>query len=229
VPQPAPVRCAPVRPPRGGRGGATVASGARGAGGLVRSLGHAFRGAVEVTARERNMKIHVGAGVAVGLLGSEVALPWEARALLVVCVAVVLGAELANSALESLVDLATTERRPEARRAKDAAAASVLVAAAGSALAGARILWANREAVWAALPRFAPRGPAGVAVVLLAAWLLVPGRRPLALDALAALGGAAVLVALAGASPDRLLWGLSALLFALAAASARRARAEGLR
>ena len=38
--------------------------------GLVASFGHALRGLVEVTARERNMKIHVLAGTAVGLAGA---------------------------------------------------------------------------------------------------------------------------------------------------------------
>ncbi|HVP67655.1 MAG TPA: diacylglycerol kinase family protein [Anaeromyxobacteraceae bacterium] len=200
-----------------------------GQGGLLASFAHALRGVVEVTVRERNMRIHVGAGVALGVLGGEVALPAPAGALLVLCAALVLGSELANSALESLVDMTTTERRPEARRAKDAAAGSVLVAAAGSALAGAWILWANRVAVEAALPRLAARGPGGAAVVLLAAWLLVPGARPLALDAVAGLGGVAVLLALAPGSESPPLWALAALLFALAVASALRARAEGLR
>ena len=67
--------------------------------GLFLSFGHALRGLVEVTARERNMKIHVLAGTAVGLLGAEVSLPAASRLALLLAVALVAAAEMGNSAL----------------------------------------------------------------------------------------------------------------------------------
>ena len=73
--------------------------------GIFLSFGHAIRGLVEVTSRERNMKVHVLAGTAVGLLGAEVALPVGARIALVLATMLVLAAEMGNSALEALVDL----------------------------------------------------------------------------------------------------------------------------
>lgn len=48
----------------------------------------------------------------------------------------VLSAEMANTAIESVVNLATKERRPEAKVAKDAGAGMVLVAAITAAIVG---------------------------------------------------------------------------------------------
>src|SRR5512137_2162533 len=102
--------------------------------GLLRSFGHALRGLVEVTARERNMKIHVLAGTAVGLLAAEVSLPPGSRLALLLAMALVVAAETGNSALEALVDLHGREIREEARRVKDAAAGGVLALALGAVL-----------------------------------------------------------------------------------------------
>jgi diacylglycerol kinase len=102
--------------------------------GIFLSFGHALRGLVEVTARERNMKIHVLCGTAVGLLGAEVAMPVPSRLALLFAVVLVVAAEMGNSALEALVDLHTRELRDEARRVKDAAAGGVLVLALGAVL-----------------------------------------------------------------------------------------------
>ena len=55
--------------------------------GILLSFGHALRGLVEVTAGERNMKIHVLCGTAVGLLGAEVAMPVPSRLALLLAVA----------------------------------------------------------------------------------------------------------------------------------------------
>src|SRR5512136_956968 len=115
--------------------------------GLLDSFGHALRGLVEVTSRERNMKIHVLAGVAVGVVGGEVALPYAGRLALLLAVALVISAEMLNSALESLVDLHTKEFREEARRVKDAAAGAVLVLAVGSVLLAAAVVAGSWESV----------------------------------------------------------------------------------
>ena len=65
--------------------------------GLLTSFGNALRGLVEVTARERNMKLHVLAGTAVGLLGAEVELPFASRAVLLGATAVVIGGRDADA------------------------------------------------------------------------------------------------------------------------------------
>ena len=108
--------------------------------GLAASFRHALRGLVEVAARERNMRIHLFAGMAVGVVGSEVPLSLAAQLGLFLCVTLVLAGEALNSALEALVDLHTAEFRHEARRVKDAAAGAVLTLAAGAVLSSAAIV-----------------------------------------------------------------------------------------
>lgn len=158
--------------------------------GLLASFGHALRGVVEVTARERNMKLHVLAAIAVGLLGSEVDLTLGARLTLVVCVALVLAGELLNSALESLVDLHTRELREEARRVKDAAAGTVLVFAAGAALVGLVVVVASWETVVEARARILRDLLPDLALLAIAAALLFRrwGRGVVAGAAIAGIG-----------------------------------------
>ena len=48
----------------------------------------------------------------------------------------VMGLECVNTAVEAVVDLVTRERRPLAKKAKDAAAGAVLIAAIMAAIAG---------------------------------------------------------------------------------------------
>jgi diacylglycerol kinase (ATP) len=100
------------------------------------------------------MRLHLLAGVAVGLVGTELPLPLASRLALHLCTALVIGAEAFNSALEALVDLQTVEIHPEARRAKDAAAGAVLVLAIGAVLVGGAVGFEAREAIagWLARP-----------------------------------------------------------------------------
>ena len=51
-------------------------------------------------------------------------------------VGLVIALELVNTAIESVVDLVTTERKPLAKTAKDTAAGAVLVAAIMAAIVG---------------------------------------------------------------------------------------------
>jgi diacylglycerol kinase (ATP) len=100
------------------------------------------------------MRLHLLAGVAVGLAGTELPLPLASRLALHLCTALVIGAEAFNSALEALVDLQTHEIRPEARRAKDAAAGAVLALAIGAVLVAGVVGFEAREAIagWLARP-----------------------------------------------------------------------------
>jgi len=104
---------------------------------LAGSFRAAFSGLANLVGTQRNMAIHLAlAGLAV-ILGAVVRLArWE-WVLLVLTIAFVLVAEGLNTALEALVDLASPEARPLARRAKDVAAAAVLLAALFSLVVGA--------------------------------------------------------------------------------------------
>lgn len=105
-------------------------------GGLLASFGHALAGIAEATRTQRNMKIHwAAAGAAVGM-GAWLGLgPGEWAAVILSCAAV-LGAECMNTAVEAVVDLASPERHPLAKRAKDCAAGAVLSCAIGALATG---------------------------------------------------------------------------------------------
>lgn len=196
--------------------------------GLLASFGHALRGLVEVTARERNMRIHVWAGVGLGVVGGELALPAAARLALLLCAMLVVAGEMLNAALESLVDLHTREFREEARRVKDAAAGAVLVLAAGSVLVALAVLAGGWREVVASWPRLREHAGTLVGVQALATVLLLPVRRPPWSWALVVGAGAAGLLLVGLRSLSLSFTALAAGLFALAAASAwpgRRAEA----
>jgi diacylglycerol kinase len=106
----------------------------------VASFGWALRGLRMALASERHLRFHAAATVVV--LALAAALPlygWE-RAALVLAVGLVWVAELANTAVERLVDLVSPERHPVAGAVKDIAAAAVLVAAVASAGVGLLVL-----------------------------------------------------------------------------------------
>ena len=196
--------------------------------GLVESFGHALRGLVEVTARERNMKIHVLAGAGVGLGGAEVVLPLAARLALVLAVMLVVAAEMGNSALEALVDLHTRELRDEARRVKDAAAGGVLVLAVGAVLLALAVAVGNLDAVQAAFHRRGVHLLLAAGVLLLQGFLLFGRSRSGLLDGIAIAVGAVLVSFLGFNGQSGALSLTAALLFALSAGAAilSRARAD---
>ena len=189
--------------------------------GILLSFGHALRGLVEVTARERNMKLHVLAGSAVGLLAAEVALPSPARYALLLAIMLVVAAEMGNSALEALVDLHTRELREEARRVKDAAAGGVLVLAVGSVLLAVAVAIANEDALRIALDRRAVHFVLAVGVLLLEGFLLFGRSGSAVLDWIAIGAGGLLVVFLGVNGLSGALSLAAALLFSLAAAAAR--------
>lgn len=193
--------------------------------GLVASFGHALRGLVEVTARERNMKIHMLAGTAVGFVGAELPLPLAARLALVMAVMLVVAAEMGNSALEALVDLHTKESREEARRVKDAAAGGVLVLAIGAVLLAIAVAVGNLDMVQTALHRRGAHFILAAGALLLQGFLLCGRKRSGLLDGIAIAVGAVLVSFLAWSGLSGALSLTAALLFALSAASAVFSRA----
>jgi len=145
--------------------------------------------------RDRNLRIHLAAGVLAGAFVAVAPLAAAERAVILVCVAAVIAAEVANTAIEALVDLVSPRWDERARIAKDAAAAAVLVVAAGSVLAFATIAagrWGDLVAVAPAL-----RGVALEAAVVAgsAAWLpWRAGGRTRILDAIVAAAAGLALV-----------------------------------
>jgi len=100
------------------------------------SFRHAGRGLAWAVSSQANLRFHLLAAavvLVVALLFRFTAIEFVG---LVLCFAVVIAAELFNTALEVLIDYAWPERHPMIGRAKDVAAAAVLMAAVGTALVG---------------------------------------------------------------------------------------------
>lgn len=93
---------------------------------FFRSFIYAIHGIRASSREQRNLKVQgfigvitVGAGLYFGITDTE----W---CLILLTIGVVIGMEMMNSAVESLVDLVTLECKPLAGKAKDIAAGAVL-------------------------------------------------------------------------------------------------------
>ncbi len=113
-----------------------------------RSFRHAFRGLAVLFGTQPNMWLHaiaalcvVFAGLAIGLTRLE----WVA---IVVAIGGVWVAEAFNTALEFLADAVSPERHRLIGKAKDAAAAAVLVASIAAAVIGVLVFLPYVLALW---------------------------------------------------------------------------------
>lgn len=103
------------------------------------SFGHAFRGIWSALRSEVHLRFHALATVVVigfGLYCQLTRLEW---ALIALAVAGVWTAELMNTAIEALTDLASPDYHALAGKAKDVAAGAVLLAATGALVIGALV------------------------------------------------------------------------------------------
>jgi undecaprenol kinase len=109
---------------------------------FIERLGFAFAGLRLVFRREKSFRTQSALAVAAALvtLALSPGLLWAA--LLALSVALVLALELANSALEYLLDHLHPDHAREIGAAKDAAAAAVLVASLAAAAVGGLMLLA---------------------------------------------------------------------------------------
>lgn len=106
----------------------------------LHSFRHALRGWWYVLQTQRNAWIHGVVAAAVLAVGLWLKLPARDWAVLVLTIAMVFAAEFINTAIEAVVDLATTEHHPLAKVGKDVGAAAVLIAALAAVLVGLLIL-----------------------------------------------------------------------------------------
>ena len=90
---------------------------------FLKSFSYAMEGFVTAVKTERNIKVMLVAGVCTVIAGC-------------ICCGLVIHGELCNTAMEAIVDLATQELHPLAKRAKDIAAASVYVLSITAAIVG---------------------------------------------------------------------------------------------
>ena len=118
----------------------------------VLSFRHAFRGWGFVLRTQRNAWIHALATALTVLMALWLRLPLRDWAVLFVTIALVWTAEFINTALEAVVDLASTQQHPLAKAGKDVGAAAVLIASLTSVLVGLLLLgpplWARLQSLF---------------------------------------------------------------------------------
>jgi len=103
---------------------------------FLKSFIYAIHGLWSGIADQRNLKFQFGVAVIVvgaGFYLSITAIEW---CIILLCIGMVIGLELVNTALENLVDLVTLERKPLAGKIKDIAAGAVLIVSILSVIIG---------------------------------------------------------------------------------------------
>jgi diacylglycerol kinase (ATP) len=104
------------------------------------AFGHAFRGWGYVLRTQRNAWVHAIVSTLVVVLGLWLRLPARDWAVILLAIGMVWSAEILNTAIEAVVDLASPVQHPLAKVGKDVGAAAVLIAAGVSLLIGLLIL-----------------------------------------------------------------------------------------
>lgn len=102
----------------------------------IDSFRYACKGLAELFVSQVNARIHLAAAVVVTVCGFRFHISKMEWIAVVLCIALVMSLEAINTALEYLTDLVSPEYHPLAGKAKDVAAAAVLIAAAGAVVVG---------------------------------------------------------------------------------------------
>ena len=103
---------------------------------LANSFKYAFEGIFSSFKSERNMKIHVFMMILVILCGILLDISLGEWITCILLFAMVIGAELFNTAIEAVVDMVSLEKSSQAKLAKDVSAGAVLVFAIASIIVG---------------------------------------------------------------------------------------------
>jgi diacylglycerol kinase len=106
----------------------------------VQMFRDAMRGVKVAVRGEVNFFVHFFIAVVAGVAGGVVELSDERWCIYILCVTIVLSAELFNTSIEHLARAVTREQHPEVREALDIASGAVLMAAIGAACVGTLII-----------------------------------------------------------------------------------------
>ncbi len=155
---------------------------------FYRSVLHAWNGLVHTVVHQRNMRMHVISGLLVGLVGAGIPLGLAEKVILIFCVLLVLFAEMLNSALEQLVDLAIQQFDEKAKLTKDIAAAGVLVLAIGTVVIFAAVLVHNAATIFSNLAAIERQVLWGVPLTFFGGALMHEQKKPVWLDVLFGVG-----------------------------------------
>lgn len=85
---------------------------------------------------ERNMKIHIFIMILVIIAGIILKINKLEWIICIILFAIVIGSELFNTSIETIVDMVMPEKNEKAKIAKDVSAGAVLVVAIGAAIIG---------------------------------------------------------------------------------------------
>ena len=102
----------------------------------IQSFGFALKGVATLFKTQPNARIHLMAILLVTVAGFLLKVSITEWCFIVMSFAMVLAAEAFNTAIEFVVDLTSPDYHPLAGKAKDVAAAAVLITAIGAAIIG---------------------------------------------------------------------------------------------
>ena len=108
---------------------------------VVDSFNHAINGIIDTVRTQRNMKIHLVAAIGVLIACFCFDISKMEFLIIAITVAIVIAAELINTAIEAAIDMTTNYYHPLAKIAKNAAAGAVLVTAINAIVVGYVIFW----------------------------------------------------------------------------------------
>lgn len=135
-------------------------------GSLRWSFTWAFEGIVYVLRTQRNMQVHVAAGLLVLILAVILGVSRFELLALVIVVSLVLVAEMFNTALEAAIDAVITSYHPLVKIAKDVAAGAVLIAALAAVATAYLILYGRLSEPGRDLLKGVRQAPAHVVVIV---------------------------------------------------------------
>ena len=102
----------------------------------VASFRYALNGLADLFSSQPNARIHLVTAAAAVVAGVYFQIPGTEWIVLTFCIALVLSLEAVNTAIEHLTDLVSPAVHPLAGKAKDVAAAAVLLVAIGAVVVG---------------------------------------------------------------------------------------------
>lgn len=103
---------------------------------IANSFKYALQGFYSAIKTERNMKIHIFIMILVIIAGILLRINKYEWVICIICFAIVIGGELFNTAIETIVDMLMPYKNEKAKIAKDISASGVLVLAIGAAIIG---------------------------------------------------------------------------------------------
>jgi diacylglycerol kinase (ATP) len=140
---------------------------------ILWSFEYAIAGVVYALRTQRNMRIHVAAAVITLIAALVLQVSTYGLVAIVFAISLVFVTELANTAIEAAVDVATTTYDPLAKIAKDVAAGAVLVAASNALVVAYLVMFDPVAKVLQQGLTLAEAAPAGLTVIALGLTLLV--------------------------------------------------------